>query len=131
MLHSSDLRPFLKGGSKFWLPPPEEGIWKIKNGGGGSMVQGQVFIKGGRLALFLFNFFKVYHFYIWKLLYPLQNCVMHLKKKIFCHHNYMKKVHSKLSKTEPESIPWIKITYLWRDLKDYKLIFDRKRKLNW
>ena len=33
--------------------------------GGGSMVQGQVFFKGrGGLALFLFNFFKVYHFYI-------------------------------------------------------------------
>ena len=29
------------------------------------MVQGQVFLKGGRggLALFLLNFFKVYHFY--------------------------------------------------------------------
>ena len=34
------------------------------------MVQGQVFLKGGEggekggLTLFLFNFFKVYHFYI-------------------------------------------------------------------
>ena len=37
----------------------------------------------GELALFLFNFFKVYHFYIWKLFYPLQNCVMHSKKKKF------------------------------------------------
>ena len=37
---------------------------KLKKGGG-SMVQGQVLLKekeGG--ALFLFNFFKVYHFYI-------------------------------------------------------------------
>ena len=33
------------------------------------MVQGQVFLKGGGLAFFLFNFFKVYHFYIEKLLY--------------------------------------------------------------
>ena len=32
------------------------------------MVQGQAFLKGG-LALFLFNFFKVYHFRIWKLLF--------------------------------------------------------------
>ena len=39
---------------------------------GGSIVQGLVVLKGGdvgrrgegRLALFLFNFFKVYHFYI-------------------------------------------------------------------
>ena len=31
--------------------------------------------------------------------------VMHLKKKkIFCHHNFMKKGHSKLSKNEPENI---------------------------
>ena len=35
------------------------------------MVQGQVF-----LILFLFNLFKVYHFYIQKLLYPLQICVV-------------------------------------------------------
>ena len=41
---------------------------KLKKGGG-NMVQGQVFLKGGGggeggLPLFLFNFFKVYHFYI-------------------------------------------------------------------
>ena len=39
-----------------------------------------------------------------KLLYPLQNCAMHLKKIIFyCHHNFMKNVNSKLSKIEPEN----------------------------
>ena len=32
--------------------------------GGESMAQGQVFLKVGGLAPFLFNFFKVYHFYI-------------------------------------------------------------------
>ena len=49
------------------------------------MVQGKIFLKfGGReLTLFLFNFFKVYHSCIEKLLYPLQNCVMHLKKNYF------------------------------------------------
>ena len=49
------------------------------------MVQGQVFLTGGRggLALFVFNFFKVYHFYMYKLLYALQSCIMHLKKKFF------------------------------------------------
>ena len=37
---------------------------------------------------------------------PLQNCVMHLKKKIiFCRQNLMKKVHFKLSESEPENIP--------------------------
>ena len=47
------------------------------------MVQGNVFLKvgGGGLTLFLFNLFMVYHFYSYKLLYPLQNCVMHLKKE--------------------------------------------------
>ena len=33
------------------------------------MVQGQLVLKGGGLALFLLNFFKVYHFYVWKLPY--------------------------------------------------------------
>ena len=46
------------------------------------MAQGQVFLKGG-LAPFLVNFFKVYHFYIQKLRYPLLNCVMHLKRNYF------------------------------------------------
>ena len=56
------------------------GYEKLKKGGG-SMMQGQVVLKG-RLALLLFDF-KVYHFYMQKLLYPLQNCAMHLKKKYF------------------------------------------------
>ena len=60
------------------------------------MVQGQVFlIVEGGVVLFLFDFFKVNHSYIYKLLFPLQNCVMHLKKKS----------HSKLSRNEPENIP--------------------------
>ena len=53
---------------------------------GGSMVQGRVFLKGGGgggVTLFLFNFFKGFHFYINKLVYPLQNCVIHLKKTYF------------------------------------------------
>ena len=49
---------------------------------GGSMVREQDFLKGG-LALFLFIFVKVYHVYIQKLLYPLQNCVKHSKKNLF------------------------------------------------
>ena len=39
--------------------------------------------RGGGVALFLLNFLKLYHFYVQKLLYPLQNCVMHLKKNYF------------------------------------------------
>ena len=67
------------------------------------MMQGQVFIKG-QLALLLFNCFKVYHFYILKLFYSLQNCVTHLKLHYFFYqHNFMKKSCSKLSKNEPVS----------------------------
>ena len=47
------------------------------------MVQGQVFLKGEGVTPFLFNFFKVYHFCILKLLYPLQNCVHYAKKLYF------------------------------------------------
>ena len=36
----------------------------------------------GMLALFLFNFFQIYYFYF-KLLYPLQNCVINLTKNYF------------------------------------------------
>ena len=62
---------------------------KLKKGGG-NMVQGQIFLKGGGE----------------KLLYPLQNRVMPLKKNIFfCHHNCMEVGHSKLSRNEPEDIP--------------------------
>ena len=40
-----------------------EGEFEKLKKGGGSMVQGQVFLKGRGLALFLFSFSKVYHFY--------------------------------------------------------------------
>ena len=59
---------FFKGGGEVnfnYLPRRRESGNLEK--GGGSMVQGQAFLKGG-LALFLFNFFKIYHFYILKLL---------------------------------------------------------------
>ena len=41
--------------------PPEGRNLKDQIKGVGSMVHGQVFLKGG-LVLFLFNFFKVYYF---------------------------------------------------------------------
>ena len=67
------------------------------------MVQGQVFLKGEG-GTDTFSRFIIFTF---------RNYVMHLKKKrFFCHHNFMKKGHSKLSKNEPENIPSIKITYL-------------------
>ena len=58
--------PILKGpgggGVIFDYLPWRGNSEKLKKGGG-SMVQGQVLLKGV-LSLFLFNFFKVYHFYI-------------------------------------------------------------------
>ena len=64
------------------------------------MVPGQVFLKEGILALLLFNFFKIYQFYILELFHSLQNCVIHLKKKnfFFSLDSFMKKSHSKLTK---------------------------------
>ena len=54
------------------------------------------------IALFLFNFFKVYHFYILKNCFTLCKIVLSIRRKIisFCHHNVMKKSRSKLSKNE-------------------------------
>ena len=58
------------------------------------MVQGQVFLKGG-LTLpiyFALPFAKLYY-------------AFEKKKKIFCHHDFMKKGLSKLSKNESENTP--------------------------
>ena len=71
------------------------------------MVQGQVFLGGGwHFSYLIFSSFIILSFSNLELLYPLQNCVMHLKKKYFFrHHNFKKKGHSKLSKNEPENLP--------------------------
>ena len=64
--HSSDPPLFFETGKEVnfdYLPQRGEGNLKNKKKGE-YMVQGQVFLKGGGLTLFLFNFFKVYHFYI-------------------------------------------------------------------
>ena len=66
-----------------------KGIWKIKKRDG-SMVQGQVFFKGGR-ALFLLWRFIVFTFRNYLTLCKIVLCIW--KKTIFsCHHNFMKKV---------------------------------------
>ena len=64
------------------------------------MVQGQVFLKGG-LVLFLFDLFKVYYFYILKLFYSLQKCVIYLKEIFFLPRWFFDRSHSKLSENEP------------------------------
>ena len=87
---SSDPPPpfFLKGGESILNASPRGGrnLKKFKKGwkyGVGAGFFKRLGEGEGGLALFLFNSFKVYHFYMEKLLYPLQNCVMHLKKIIF------------------------------------------------
>ena len=63
--------------------PGGTGLWQIKKRGW-KYCSGSGLLKRRRgLALFVFNFFQVYHFYMLKLLYSLQNCVMPLKKKVF------------------------------------------------
>ena len=94
--------PFKKGvGSKFW-----------------SMVQGQVFLKwGGRGGQhFLFIFFKSLSFLHLEINLPLQNCVMHLKKKYFVTIILWKNIILSFLKWTWKCS--IKITYLQRNLKD-------------
>ena len=108
-LHSSD-HPFL---IKFCLPPPE--VWGVAWPGGTlknlkrdiSMIQGQVLLKGRGLALFLFNFsYLRFIIFTCKNYFTLCKIVLCIwKKNFFCHYNFMKKSHSKLSKNDPENIP--------------------------
>ena len=70
------------------------------------MMHGQLFLKGRELALFLFIFFKVYHFLHLEITLPFAKlCYVFEDKNFFCHFNFMKKGHSKLSKNEHENIP--------------------------
>ena len=55
------------------------------------MMQRLVFLKQG-LSLSLFIYFLVFHFYVQKLFYSLQKCIIHLKKKFLWHLDFMKKV---------------------------------------
>ena len=110
--HSSDLthlsppRPpnctfFLKErGRKYWLPPLKGRIWKIKKKADGSMVQGQAFLKEGwgswHFSFLVFTRFIIFTFRNYFTLCKIILCI--LKKTFFCHSNFMKKGHSKLSK---------------------------------
>ena len=71
------------------------------------MVQRQVFLKrkrgAGTFPIKFLQGLSILHLEITlpfaKLCHPFQ------EKKIFCHHNFMKKGHSKLAKNKPENIP--------------------------
>ena len=100
--------PFLKGGVKFWLPPPDGGKYELKKGGG-TIVERQAFLKGGwgewgwYFSNLIFSRFIIFTF---RNYFSLCKIVLCIWRKIifFCHHNFMKKGHSKLSKNEPENI---------------------------
>ena len=66
MVHTSDPPPFLKGEEvNFDYLPWSGGIWKIlKSRWKYGAEAGLLKVGGGGLALFLFSFFKVYHFFI-------------------------------------------------------------------
>ena len=74
------------------------------------MVQGQVILKGGgwHLSYLIFSRFIIFAYRN----LPFAKLCYAYEEKLFCHHNFMKKGHSKLFKNEPENIPSIKITYL-------------------
>ena len=97
--------PFLKGGSKFQLPPPQGLDSEKLKKGGIAIVYGQVFLKGGGWH---FSYLILPRFIIFKFrnYFTLCKIVLSIWRKInfFCHHNFMKKDHSKFSKNEPENI---------------------------
>ena len=69
------------------------------------MMQGQVFLKGGgwHFSYLIFSRFTIFTF---RNYFTLGKIVLCIWRTIifFCHHSFMKKDHSKLSKNEPEYI---------------------------
>ena len=67
------------------------------------MVQGQVFLKGEGGA----GTFSIYFVQSLSFLHLEITLLFAFEEKIFllCHHNFIKKSYSKLSKYEPENIP--------------------------
>ena len=72
------------------------------------MVQGQVLLKGGGRH-FSYLIFSRFIFFTFRNNFTIGKIVLCIWRKtiFFCHHNFMKKGHSKLSKNEPENIPSI------------------------
>ena len=88
--------PFYRGGSKFWLSPPEGGqdSEKLKKGSE-SIVQGQVFL-GGTGSFWHFSYLIISRFIIFTFRNYFTHCkiVLSIWRKIifFCHYDFMKKV---------------------------------------
>ena len=94
--HNSDRLPFLRRGggiSKFWLPSPEGGTWKIKKGGWMYVAgAGLLNREGWHFSYLIFSRFIIFKFH------KIVLCII-----FFYHHNFMKKGYSNLSKNEPEN----------------------------
>ena len=106
--HSLDPLPFFKGesGSKFWLPPLEgrAGIWKILKSGW-KYGAGAGLLKRGdwHFSYLIFSRFIIFTFRNYFTLCKIVLCIW--RNIFFCHHNFLKKGRSKLSKNELENIP--------------------------
>ena len=90
------------------------GLWKIKKGSG-TIVQGQVFLKGRgwHFSYLILSRFIVFKFRSYFIL-----CKIALYFAL-CHHNFKKKSHSKLSKNEPKNIPY-KLRFISLFVKGFK-----------
>ena len=118
--HSSHPQPFpfLKGGEvNFDYLPHSGGIWKIKKrrwkSGAGASVHIRVGEEGEYFSNLIFSRFVIF---IFRNYFKLCKTVSWIWRKIifFCHHNFMKKSYSRLSKNEPEHIPSIEIAWYIR-----------------
>ena len=100
-MHSLDPPPFLKRGwINFDCPPEGEGeSEKLKKVG--TMVH---LLKRGA-GTFPIKIFQGLSFLHLEITLPFAKlCQLFKEKKIFCHHNFMTKSYSKLSKNDPENI---------------------------
>ena len=104
--HSSD-PPLFKGGEvNFKYLCRRGGIWKIKKrewkyGAGASLLK-----RGSwHFSYLIFSRFIIFAI---RNYFTLCKIVLYIWRRMifFCHHNFMKKGHSKLSKNEPEDIPY-------------------------
>ena len=85
-------------GSKFWLPSPEEGAWKIKKrrwkyGAGTGLLNRW---RGWHFSYFIFSRIIIFTFRV-------KLCIWR-KIVFFCHNYFRKKGHSRVSKNEPENM---------------------------
>ena len=100
--------PFLKRGEVNFDYLPWSGESEKLEKRDGSIEHGQVLLKkawgGWHFSYLIFSRFIIFTFRNYFTLCKIVLCIWR-KIIFFCHHNFMKKGHSKLSKNEPENIP--------------------------